>query len=393
MTSSEQSPSVARGPALLRLGFRPFYLLAALLAALGVPLWLAQYSQLLAPAGYLTGVLWHAHEMVFGFAAAVITGFLFTAARNWTGFPTPTGWRLAGLAGVWLAARVLVATGPAIPAALADLMFLPLVALALWFPLRRSGNRNLFFVALILLFALANLGFHCARLGIVPVPALLPARAALYLVVFIVALMSGRVIPAFTRNALPRAQVHISPRFDRAALALLAAALLLALLQGPGGLLALCALAGALMHGYRLWRWDPLATRRQPILWILHLSYAWIPVGLLLLAGNALDVRVPAVLADHALGVGAVGGMIIGMITRTARGHTGRPLEVGAAETAAYVLVHLAALARVVPGLIWAPAYLPGLVLSASLWSTAFAVYAVVYWPILSQPRADGKPE
>src|SRR5690349_15490508 len=145
------------------LGFRPFYLLAALIAALDVPLWLAQYAGWAMPSGYLSGMAWHAHEMMFGFATAVLTGFLFTAARNWTGLPTPTGMALAALAGLWLAGRVLLLSGPGWLAAIVDVAFLPAVAASLWLPLYRSRNRNQFFVALLLALGAANLLFHLAH--------------------------------------------------------------------------------------------------------------------------------------------------------------------------------------------------------------------------------------
>ncbi len=377
--------------ALFALGFRPFYLCAAILAAAAVPLWIGQYLLLIPAPGYLSGIAWHAHEMVFGFAAAVISGFLFTAARNWTGLPTPTGSRLAALALLWIAGRVLVFTGPGVLAAAVDVAFLPLVALALWVPLHRSRNRNQFFVGILLLFAAANLAFHLAQLRVLSGPPGVYAKAALYLVAFIVTLMAGRVVPAFTRNAIPGARVRIHATLDRAALASLAAALVAATIGIWPVVTGVLALAGAALHAVRLWRWDPWSTRGQPILWVLHLSYAWIPVGLLLLAGSTL-ANVPEVLALHALSVGAVGGMIIGMITRTALGHTARPLRAGAAETSAYMLVQLAALLRVFPGLLDIAWYVPGLVLSSVAWSAAFVVYLIAYVPILMRPRLDGKP-
>jgi uncharacterized protein involved in response to NO len=377
--------------ALFNLGFRPFYLLAALLAALSVPLWLAQYFALLPAAGYLTGMTWHAHELVFGFAAAVLVGFLLTAARTWTGLPTPAGTALAGLAALWLAGRVLVVTGPGAAAAVVDVAFLPLAALALWLPLRRSRNRNQFMVAILLLVAAANAALHLAQHGLLPGAPGAYAKFALFAVVFVVALMGGRVIPSFTRNAIPAARVRQVRRLDTLALAALAAALLAHAAAVAPALAGAGALIAAVLHAARLWWWDPLSTRARSILWILHLSYAWIPAGLALLAAAAFGL-VPEALALHAFGVGAVGGMIIGMITRTARGHTGRPLEASAAETCAYALVHIAAALRVLPGLISPGWYAPALIASGLAWSLAFALYAVRYWPILSRPRLDGRP-
>ena len=379
-------------PALFNLGFRPFYLLAALLATLGIPLWVAQYFGLLSAPAHLSGVTWHAHEMVFGFQLAVIIGFLFTAARNWTGLPTPSGGLLAALAGLWIAGRLAVLTGPALLAAIVDVAFLPAAALALWFPLQRSRNRNRFFVGLLLALAGANLAFHLAHAGVLSIDTLSPLRLALYVVVLIVTIMAGRVVPSFTRNAIPTARSRSNRALDLAAVAAAAVAFAAWLISLPGWITGpLCLLAAAL-HAVRLWMWDPWSTRYQPILWILHLSYAWIPAALALMALSAFGADVPPALADHALSVGAVGGMIIGMITRTARGHTGLPLRVSRPEVVAYLLVHLAAAARVATPLVWAEGYRLALSASGALWSAAFLLYLLVYVPILSAARADGRP-
>jgi uncharacterized protein involved in response to NO len=385
--------AVSRRFALFDLGLRPFYLLAALLATLNVPVWVAQWHGVVPQAGQLTGMAWHAHEMVFGFAGAVITGFLFTAARNWTGLPTPTGRNLAALAALWVVGRVAMLTGPGLLAAIVDGAFLPLVALSLWFPLKRSGNRNLFFVGLLLLFALANLLFHLSRLGVMLLAPTIPAQGALFLVVIIVSVMSGRVTPSFTQNAIRSARIRRVKGLDAGAIGALAATLIAQLSGAPAWLLAPLALVAAALHAARLALWDPLSTRRSPILWILHLSYAWIPVGMLLLALSAMELGVPGALFIHALGAGAVSGTIIGMITRTARGHSGRPLLVGRAETTAYVLVHVGAAIRVF-GPLAAPAHYGVLLVAAgAAWSTAFLIYLIVYWPMLAWSRPDGKPD
>lgn len=377
--------------ALFELGFRPFYLLAALLAASSVPLWLAQLYGLV-PQVSMGGALWHAHEMVFGFAAAVIVGFLLTAGRNWSGLPTPAGPRLAMLAALWVAGRAVMLAGPGLFTAIVDCAFLPLAAAGLWFPLQRSRNRNRFFVGLLLVFAGANVIFHLALLGKLPVSPTSAAQSALFLVVLIVSIMSGRVTPAFTRNAIHTARIrHLPARLDMVAIALLVITFVLYLAGAGRWWLAVPALMAAVLHGWRLWWWDPLSTRSRPILWILHLSYAWIPLGLLLLALSALDVGVPVALFLHAFGAGAVGGTIIGMITRTARGHSGRPLATGSAETAAYVLVHAGAILRVL-GPMALPAWYGVWVSAGGLaWSLAFAIYLFVYWPILSRPGFERK--
>lgn len=397
MSMSMQRKSSAEPPGsgsfgLFNLGFRPFYLLAAALAAASLPVWVAQFFGVLPAVGYVSGAAWHTHEMLFGFAIAVVTGFLFTAARNWTGLPTPSGKPLAALAALWVAGRIAMLTGPGIVAAAVDVLFLPAVAWCLWLPLHRARNRNRFFVGILLALAAVNVGFHLSHLGVLKFAPITLVEAGLGFVIMIVAIMAGRVVPAFTRNAVRGARARHVKGLDVAALASLAVTWIVWIAGAPAYVVVPIALFAALTHAARLWTWDPWSTRARPILWILHLSYAWIPVGLMLLALTLAGIGGTPALAVHALAAGAMGGMIIGMITRTARGHTGMPLEVGRSEVLAYVLVHVGAAVRVfVPWAIpqW---YAPALVVSAVCWSLAFAIYCVVYWPLLSRTRFDGKP-
>ena len=379
------------GFALFALGFRPFYLLASVFAALSIPLWALQFSGLLGHA-YLAGPLWHAHEMLFGFTLAVIVGFLFTAGRNWTNLPTPSGWQLAALALLWVAARVLVLTPYAVAAAVANVAFPLAAAIALGIPFYKAkSKRNYFFVGLLALLAVAAGFIHLGQLGVIDAAPLPGIRIALDVVLFILAVMGGRVIPMFTNNGVPGAAAARKPHVEKAALGLtlaLGAADLLGLAGWP---VALVAAAACIAHGTRWALWQPWKTRRVPLVWVLHLAYAWIPVHLLLRALGELGVVTPS-LATHALTVGAVGGLIIGMMTRTARGHTGRPLKADRYETACYVAVALAAAVRVGVPLLQ-PAWTLGAVLaSATLWSAGFGLYAVRYWPVLSRPRIDGRP-
>ena len=359
------------------LGFRPFYLLAGAYAALGVPIWALQYAGALPAAN----PLWHAHEMLFGYIFAVIAGFLLTAVRNWTGRPTPSGAALAGIAGLWVLARALsLYSLPA--AALVDLLFACAVAWGIGRPIVASRNRNWFFILLILALGVASVAFQALpRLAL---------AVGLDLVLFIVALMTGRVVPAFTNNAIPGAGARRVQWLETGALGSILLLLLLDFLniEKAAGMVAL---AAAALHAARVALWAPLKTRGQPVLWVLHVSYAWIVVHLALRGLAAFDI-VPAVLATHALTVGAIGGLTLGMMTRTSRGHTGRPLAVGRAELSAYLLVQAAALVRVLGPLVLPQAYVAMMVISAALWSAAFAVFTVVYWPILSRPRLDGQP-
>ncbi len=395
LASTGNSPG-ARAPTprrfvLFALGFRPFYLLAGAFSALSVLLWVAEFSGWLGSTIVLHGPQWHAHEMLFGYAFAVITGFLFTAVRNWAQQPTPTGAPLAALAALWLAGRVLVLTPWPAWAALTDTLFMLGVAIGIARPLAASGNRrNYFFVALLLALGLVNLAFYAALQGVAPFSASSALAIGLDVVLFIMVVMAGRVVPMFTNNAVPGANARRLPMLEWAALGIVLA-LLAADLTGQTGLAAALAAVAAVAHGLRLALWAPLKTRSQPLLWILHASYAWIVVHLALRAAASLDWVAPN-LATHALTIGAIGGLTLGMMTRSALGHSGRPLIAGRAETACYALIQLAAAARVLLPIAVPAAYLMGAALSGVLWSAAFAIFTFAYWPMLTQPRLDGRP-
>lgn len=388
----EPEPTAPRpGIAVFRLGFRPFYLLAALWAALAVPVWIAQFAGVLAPPTAYPALLWHAHEMTFGFALAVIVGFLLTAVRAWTGLPTPTGGRLAALAALWVGARVFNYAGPASAAMLLDAAFIVASMVTIGVVLLKARNhRNLFVLAVLTAFLVANSLFHLALAGRIDASPLQGARLFVFVIVLLTCVIGGRVIPTFTANALRGVRQWRDPRLDWAALAATALALLLVLLPVPTGVVAATCFAAAALQAVRLAGWNPWATRATPILWILHASYAWIPIGLVLLALGSLGI-VPGSAGVHALTLGAIGGLIIGMITRTALGHTARPLKAGRIETAAYALVQAAVLLRLAPMLVPALPYLPWTTAAALAWSAAFAVYLVKYVPVLTSPRLDGR--
>jgi uncharacterized protein involved in response to NO len=376
---------------LLRLGFRPFYLLAALLACIAVPVWMLVFIGRIGWSSSLPPQLWHAHEMLFGFAAAVIVGFLMTAGKAWTGLQTPRSTALAALALLWLGARIAAFLAPYPVYAALDLVLLPVVATVLVRLLLRAGNRrNLPLAGLLGMLTLANLVFHLSVLGVLELAPVRALYAALALIVLIECVMAGRVIPAFTMNAIPGLRLKVDPTLEKAT----AVASVLALLSWvamPAAMASALLLAlAAVLQSARLLAWKPWRTRSRPILWILHLAYAWIPVGFMLLAlGAAGWVAVSA--GIHALAVGATGGLIIGMVTRTARGHTGRPLLASPVEVGAYALVMLAAVLRVAVPLV-APQWLVASVVAAAvLWSLAFALYLARYTPWLMQARLDGK--
>ncbi|RTL46911.1 NnrS family protein [Variovorax gossypii] len=388
----EEPPRPApKGFALFALGFRPFYLLASIFAALSIPLWALQFSGYLTHP-YLAGPVWHAHEMVFGFTLAIIVGFLFTAGRNWTNLPTPTGGPLAALAALWIAARVLVLTPYAWAATAANVAFPLAAAAALAIPFFKARNkRNYFFVGLLILLACAAGFVHLSQLGIVPSPAWPALQAALDVVLFILAVMGGRVIPMFTNNGVPGTNATKQPVVEKAALGGVIAVLVADVLGLTGAPLAILVVLAAAAHAWRLALWRPWKTVRVPLVWVLHAAYAWVPIHLLLRGLAELELVVPS-LATHALTVGAAGGLIIGMMTRTARGHTGRPLIADRYETACYLLVLLAALVRVGVPLVMPALTVAAVLGSAALWSAAFGLYAIRYWSVLTRPRVDGRP-
>jgi uncharacterized protein involved in response to NO len=382
---------------LLALGFRPFYLFAALFAVCAVPAWLLSYAGGMPLGDYLKHVSWHSHEMIFGFAPAVMAGFLLTAVRNWTGLPTPTGARLAGLVLLWLVARVLMLTGPADAAALIDMAFLPALGVAVAIPIWRSRNtRN--YKVLVVLAALtsANVGYHLAMSGQLPAGfARISMTAALDIIAILIAIIGGRVIPAFIGNAVkesnPRHIVSVEIASAGALIVVLVMGVLAPWMPVSSNAWFLLLLVAAAGQGIRLLFWQPLRARGNPLLWMLPVAYAWLPVSLLL---RALEIRsiVPSAAAVHAFTVGAIASLMIAMIMRSALGHSGRPLVAGPAEIGAFVLLQLSAIVRVLAASIAPGAYREAMIVASVLWTLAFAVFLARYWPILTRPRIDGRP-
>jgi uncharacterized protein involved in response to NO len=380
-----------QGLPVLRLGFRPFYLGGAFLAAVIVPLWIALFLGQIQLVPAVPPLLWHAHEMLFGFAVSIIVGFLLTAGKNWTGLATPRGPALGALALLWLTARVTAVEGPYWLYMVLDMALLPLVVGVLVNILLRSRNhRNLPLALILALLATANAVFHLAVSGVLNVPAITPLYAALGLIVMIECVMAGRVIPAFTMAVTPGLKLVADERIEWVTLGATGLGLALWVFV-PASILGMLVLA--LASGLQLKRWlawQPWVTNNRPVLWILHAAYAWFPVGLALLALAQIGI-VPVSAGVHALAIGATGGLIIGMVTRTARGHTGRPIQVSRLEVAAYILVMLSAVLRVFLPVIAPELLVVSLLAAATTWSVAFMVYLWVFAPWLMRTRLDGK--
>lgn len=386
-------------PSILSYGFRPLFLLAGVAAIVLLPLWALS---LLAGVPLGTGwppTLWHAHEMLFGFIASAIAGFLLTAVPSWTGQKGHAGAPLAALACVWLLARVLVATSARWPQwlpAVVDLAFLPLLAALVAVPLVRSRNRNSPLLLVLLLFWACDLAFHLALLRGDPPAARHALILGIDLVLVLVTVIGGRIVPAFTTSALRQAgataAVASRPWLTGVAVAAMVAVAAGDALRPYGEANGWLAAFAALAQAVRMAQWQAARTLRMPIVWVLHLAYAWLPVGLALKAMALLGGHLAGAFWLHALTVGALSTMIVAVMTRASLGHTGRPLQVHPLTTLGYVLLTAAALVRVfglaTPGLVYAQV----IALSALLWTASFALFLCVYAPILWGPRADGKP-
>lgn len=388
---------MAAAPPILRGGFRPFFLGGALWAVVALAAWLMVLAgQLIIPSAF-DGLAWHRHEMLFGFVGAVIAGFLLTAIPNWTGRLPIAGAPLAGLFGLWLAGRIAMmfsaTLGPAV-AAMVDVGFYFLLALVAAREVIEANNRNVPIVGLLLLFGVANGLDHLAAAGIVIDPAL-PWQLAVALVTLMISLIGGRIVPSFTRNwlakqGLTRGLPGQPGRFDLVAIGLTALGLIawIAAPSGwlPGAMLAVAAAAQAI----RLARWKGWKAITDPLVLVLHVGYAWVPIGLGLLVAAQLGAPLPQSAAVHALTAGAMGTMILAVMTRASLGHTGRELRAGPATTLIYLLVTAGAVLRVAASLSVVD-YRMGMDVSGLCWIGSFVLFVLSYGPILFAPRLGEK--
>jgi len=374
------------------LGFRPFFLAAGIYAVLMMALWLLVLRGSLTT-GALPPPVWHGHEMLFGFTVAVIAGFLLTAAQNWTGIRTPSGAPLAALFLLWLAGRLSFLI-PGLPTGLVagiDLAFLPTLALVLAVPILKAKQlHNYPFPIMLLALAAANALVHLQALGWTAT-ASLGLHLAAYAVVTMMTVMGGRVIPSFTDNKL-RTRARRWKTIEWLAPAAAVSALLAALFAPVSLVTALFASIAAAVHAIRLAGWHTRKLWSAPLLWILHLGYAWIALGFALLALSAAGLGAAAISALHAFTAGGIGVLTLGMMARVSLGHSGRMLEPAPLMTLAFVAVNLAALIRVALPLFFPAAYALGMAVSGLLWMVAFGLFAAIYTPMLLRPRADGKP-
>ena len=395
------TPTIAKrrpGFALFEYGFRPFFLLVGLHGALMVPAWLAVlYGAIVLP-DRMPPLFWHAHQMVYGFAAAGLAGFMLTAVPNWTGAPARRGLPLVGLVLLWVAGRLaMTLPGPLPPwlAATVDLAFVPALALAIVAPLLASGApRNLMLLVPLMLFWVGDALMQADFLGIAGDTAMVGARLGIDVMLLMIAVIGGRIVPTFTANALRAAGISVEPRraalLDIGAIVSVALVLVAEAVTGMSLVTGAASIIAAVLNGARLSGWRGGRTLDNPLLWVLHLGYGWLVAGLALKAAASVGA-VPDAAALHALTVGAVGTMLLAVMSRAALGHTGRVLRAHPVIVAAYVLVSVAALLRIAATEL-PDTYLNLLMVSAVAWTGGFALFLWIYTPILTMPRPDGRP-
>ena len=381
-----------QGLALFSYGFRPFFAVASLFALIAVPLWLLIWEGALDYRGHFAALDWHIHEMIFGYGSAVLAGFLFTAVPNWTGRMPVRGWPLAVLFTVWVLGR-LALWGDVLPplwVMAVDCSFLLFVAAVIAREIVAGQNwRNLKVLVPVLLFGFANVLFHLeVMLG---GTSDFSRRLGIALLVFLIMLIGGRIIPSFTRNWLaktygPEAAMPVPfSRFDGLSLAVGAASLLGWTVAPEATVVGILLLGAGVLHVARLTRWRGASVLASPLLVMLHVAYVFIPLGLMVSGFAAFGFMDP-IAALHLLGIGAIGGMTVAVMMRASLGHTGRPLFAGPLLTLGFVLLMLAALARVAGPLAEALG-LEAVHLSAGLWTLSFAILCLRLLPWLLVPN------
>jgi uncharacterized protein involved in response to NO len=391
---------LARRHTVFALGFRPFFLAVGVEGVALTLAWLAVlYGWLPAPA-WLDPFLWHAHEMLFGLVLAAIAGFLLTAVPTWTASAPVADARLAGVVAVWALGRAALASASVLPALLvaaADLAFPVALLVAVGLPIVRArAARQAGIVAVLIVLAGANAATHLDALGLAPGAARPALRLAIVFVALLILVIGGRITPSFTQNALVRAglgaRVRARPAFDRLSLAAAAALGLTELLAPRSLATGACAAVAALATLARMGGWQTRFALGDPLLAALHVGFAWVAAGFAAIALADLGAPVPPTVALHALTAGAMGAMILAVMTRVALGHTGRPLVAPRSAHLAYGLVSAGALARVLGPLLAPGAQRAAWTVAGLLWAGAFAAFLAGYTGMLLRPRADGRP-
>lgn len=379
-------------------GFRPFFLLSGIYAGVSIAAWLWMYNTGASPLRPLPPQLWHGHEMLFGFVAATIAGFMLTAVPSWTGSKGFAGAPLVVLVLLWLAGRVTFFFSDALPfglVAFCNLLFIPGLISTLARSLLRGSNRNTPFLLVLAAFWTCDAVFlyQLSQTDVLQASATL--RVALDIVLLLITIIGGRIVPAFTANALRQRGIDFSVRslwyVERLVIVAMIALIVVDILAPGHWLAALVAAIAGLLHIWRIAGWNGLKTYRDPIVWILHVAYLWLPAGLLLKALFVGGEIAWAAHWQHALGAGAAATMIVAVMTRASLGHTGRALSVVPAIAASYVVLTVAVIVRVFGPTLLPVDYRTTVLTAGALWVLAFLLYVLVYAPILLRPRVDGK--
>lgn len=380
---------------LFALGFRAFFYLAGLSALVLIAMWRTVFNGTLGVDNYYPATVWHAHEMLLGYTAAVIAGFLLTAVKNWTGKPTISGDGLAGLCLLWLYGRIAPFYSGLLPdalIALIDFAFLPALAYQLYKPVLQAKHyKSLIFIAIIVLMAFGNALIHAQILGVFETSAWLGIQFVLAIIVLLILVIAGRVFPFFTDRGLSGTLALRSPLLDVLSIVFAAVVFALQMIGVPPLWLAAAAVAAAVCNSLRVRNWYVQRVWYVPLLWILYTGYGWIILGLLLVAFSAYQLVLPSV-ALHAFTMGGIGVLTLGMMARVSLGHTGRALKASGFIALAFVLINLAVFFRILLPIAFPNWYLNAIYISTGFWLSAFSLFVFVYAPILSQPRIDGKP-
>ena len=384
-----------RGVALLQLGFRPFFLLAGLSSALLLFYWGFIFQTGSERLAY-SPISWHGHEMIFGYVVAVVAGFLLTAAKNWTGKQTLNGATLMLLVLLWLAGRAGALMAEVLPLwliSLIDLSFIPILAVAVAVPIVQARNyRNLVFIGILLIYAVANGMFHLGTNTVFNNGEAIGIYTGLYTVILLISVMGGRVIPFFIERGLSNDFIAIKRKsIEVSSIVLLIGFAILHIAGVDGRLTAAVALAAAIAHGIRLAGWYHHGIWRVPLLWVLVTAYGWIVLGLLLMVPAMLG-QLSVMLAIHAITVGGIGLVTAGMMVRVSMGHSGRKLHAPDSLVLSFILLNIAAVVRVLVPIVLPGLYSDAVFVSAMIWGIAFMMFVVRMAPVYWLPRTDGRP-
>lgn len=379
---------------LFALAFRPFFLFGSIYAVLAILYWSLYHVGVVTLPPYFEATAFHSHEMLFGFVGAILAGFLLTASKNWASTRGIHGSTLMVLVLTWFMGRAgILLSAHLLPffVAITDLIFFPYLCVLLWQTLSKGAKKmNFIFVFLVLLLFIANLLMHLDALGLTSGTARTGYLLGVDTIVVVMTIIGGRVIPMFTQNAVPGVQIVKRAWLEKLVIGSTVGFLLSDLIEETASVTSALAVLAGVAGLLRLGSWKSIATLKKPILWVLHLGYFFLGAGLI---SRGLSVSVFAIKSSipmHLVTAGAMGLLILGMISRVSLGHTGRPLVVSRSVVVAYWMVSLGAMIRVLTPLFFPSAYVPGLIAAAVIWAVGFGIYAVIYFPILTRPRIDG---